>query len=381
MKPVERVHAACEHRPYDRVPTYHASFSSWAASIVLGREAYVGSGIQQWREATALWNGEDAHREFVERTRRDTIDLGNVLDLDMVRVSYWRETEKPTWRIDENTFLYGVQDGDWRVMRFDPGTELYQEVDHSPRPETTHQDLKEELDRTECALEGYRPTPESFPEVLWGLEAYDGARAIPARGFTIGVPYSSVAWIEAVAARPDLVGRLLDLQVARARRIVEAVSSLGIRPAFGGLDLATNAGPIYAPRAFRELVVPRLRLIVDACRRLGMFFFFASDGNLWPIANDLFPEVDGYFEIDRRAGMDLRLLRERYPHLTLVGNISSHTLHAGTRGEVVEETLSCLQVARECGSVIVGCSNQIVCGTPEENLMAMLETIRENRDL
>jgi len=379
MNPVERIHAACEHKPYDRVPTYHASFSSRAASIVLGREAYVGSGIQQWREAAALWNGEDAHREFRERTRRDTIDLGNVLDLDMVRVSYWRETEKPAWRIDENSFFYGRQDGDWHIMRYDPDTELYQTVDQNPRQETTHQDLEDELDRTECELEGYRPTPQSFPDILAGLDAYAGSRAVPVWGVMIGVPFRSLAWIEAVVTRPDMVERLLDLQAERDIRTVEAVSALDVRVVLGGLDLANNIGPLYSPRAFRELVVPRVRRIVDACRRLGMYYFFASDGNLWPIADDLFPVVDGYYEIDRRAGMDLRRLRTRYPHLTLVGNISSHTLHLGTQEEVVAETMSCLEVGHESGSVIVGCSNQIVCRTPEENLIAMLDTLERHR--
>jgi len=347
--------------------------------MVLGREAYVGSGIQQWREAAALWEGEGAHQEFLERTRRDTIDLGRVLDLDMVRVVYWRQPERPTWRIDEYTFFYGSQDADWRIMRFDPDTELYQEIDHSPRPEAGCQDLQEELDRTECALEGYKPTAESFPEILMGLQAYGQSRAIPAWGVMIGVPYGSAAWLEAIAARPDLVARLLDLQAEQAVRTIRAVSQLGVRVVLGGMDLANNVGPLYSPRAFRELVVPRLKRVVETCRSLGMFYFFASDGNLWPIADYLFPEVDGYYEIDRRAGMDLRLLRRRYPHLTLVGNISSHTLHLGTAEEVVEETLSCLEVAHEFGSVIVGCSNQIVCQTPERNLIAMLETIRDNR--
>jgi len=122
-----------------------------------------------------------------------------------------------------------------------------------------------------------------------------------------------------------------------------------------------------------------LKRVVDACHAHGKYYFFASDGNLWPIAVDLFPVVDGFYEIDRRAGMDLRLLRERYPHLTLIGNISSHTLHMGTKDEVIEETLSCIEAAKEHGSIIVGCSNLIVSQTPEENFLAMLETMRENR--
>ena len=89
----ERILAACTHQPTDRVPLYHASISSRCASLLLGREAHVGGGIQQWREAVALWNGEQAHREFLARTLQDTIDVAKALDVDLVRPSYWRMPE------------------------------------------------------------------------------------------------------------------------------------------------------------------------------------------------------------------------------------------------------------------------------------------------
>jgi len=379
MTPKEAVIACCEHRPTDRIPVYHASISSRIASIVLGREAYVGGGIQQWREAVALWNGPEAHREFLERTKRDTLDLPKVLDDDMVRVTYWRMPEKPARRIDERTFFYGDPEGSWRVMRFDPDTELYQTIDWAPKDPPTEDDLEEELRMMEASLETFHPTAEDFPDILAGLEAWGSTRAIPGTGVYIGVQFRSQAWLEMVAARPDLVRRWLENQAERAVRSVEAQKDLDVQVMLGGGDLATYGGPMYSPKAFRELLLPNLRRIVDACHKHGKYYFFASDGNLWPIADDIFPVVDGYYEIDRRAGMDLRMLRERYPHLTLVGNISSHTLHLGTRQEVIDETLSCIEAAKEAGSIIVGCSNLIVCQTPPENFLAMIETLRDNR--
>lgn len=378
MTPRERVIACCKHEPVDRVPAYHASISSRTASIVIGREAYVGGAIQRWREAVALWNGEDAHREFLARTRRDTLDVAKALDVDLVRVTYWRLNKKPTRRIDEHTFFYGDPDGSWQVMRFDPATELYQTVDWHPKTTPTEQDVEAEVARMEKAAEKHHPTAESFPDILMGLEAYGGERAIPGTGVGVGIQRIEI-WLEMVAARPDLVERWLDAQAKQVIRNIEAQSELDVQVMLGGGDMAANQGPMYSPRAFRELIVPRLKRVVDACRAHGKYYFFASDGNLWPIADDLFPIVDGFYEIDRRAGMDLRLLRERYPHLTLIGNISSHTLHMGTKDEVIEETLSCIEAAKEHGSIIVGCSNLIVSQTPEENFLAMLETMRENR--
>jgi uroporphyrinogen-III decarboxylase len=377
MTPKQRVVAVCEHRPTDRVPVYHASISSRMASLVLGREAYVGGGMQQWREAAALWNGEDAHGEFLERTKRDTIDLAEPLGVDMVRVTYWRLNEKPTRRIDDHTFLYGDPDSEWRTMRFDPGTELYQTVDWYPRVETTETDLETQVEQMELGLDAYRPGPEAFPDILMGIEELGGQREVAGGYVGIGVDYRSQAWITAVASRPDLVERWLDVSAERAIRNVEGLKDVDVRVMLGGGDMATNEGPIYSPNAFRELLIPRLRRIVDACHEHGKYYFFASDGDLWPVADDLFPVVDGYYEIDRRAGMDLRKLRQRYPHLRLVGNISSHTLHLGTKAEVIDEARSCLEAAREFGSIMVGCSNLIMCQTPEENFFAMLDVLRQ----
>lgn len=337
----------------------------------------MGGGIQQYREAVALWEGEDAHAKFVERTRQDTLDLGRHLGVDMVRVTYWRMQEKPTRRIDENTFLYGDAEGSWRVMRFDPETELYQVIDRHPKVETTEADLEAEVETMERGLDAYHPTAEAFPDILMGLKEFGGDKAIPGAGVGIGVQYRSQAWIEAVACRPDLIERWFDVQAERAIRCVEAQKDLDVHVMLGGGDMATNQGPIYSPKAFREMLIPRLARIVDACHKRGKYYFFASDGDLWPVADDLFTLVDGYYEIDRRAGMDLRKLRERYSHLTLIGNISSHTLHLGTRDDVIEETLSCLRAAKEVGSIIVGVSNLIMPQTPEENLLAMLETLRD----
>ena len=75
MTPRERVDAVFEGKRTDKVPICHISICSETASALLGREAYVGGGIQQWREVKALWEGKDAHQEYLERSFRDAIDI------------------------------------------------------------------------------------------------------------------------------------------------------------------------------------------------------------------------------------------------------------------------------------------------------------------
>ncbi len=108
---------------------------------------------------------------------------------------------------------------------------------------------------------------------------------------------------------------------------------------------------------------------------------FGSDGNLWPVADMLFGQsgVDAHYEVDTRAGMELRKVRDAFPHLTLFGVISSHTLDTGTKEDVEKEVLSCIEAAKEKGSIVVGCSNIIASTTPIENVKAMVETIRKYR--
>jgi len=383
MNSRERVQAAFEKREADKVPIHHIGCSSRVASALLGREAYVGGGIQQWREARAHWQGPDAHEEFLERSFQDALEVARVLENDIVRVSYWRFNRRPTHRLDENTFLYAEgEETDWLVLRYRPESEQCHIFPYRPKPPPTLDELAREVEAQERAVSDYTPSEETFAFEVRAQRLLGGEYAVRVGGVGLGIPLRDTeAWLEAMLLRPDLVGRLLDVQVERARRNVALLAPLGFRYFFGGLDFASNQGPMYSPRLFRELLLPRIREVSDICHQAGGYHLFASDGDLWSVAEDLFGAggVDGYYEIDRRAGMDLRRLRERFPHLTLIGNISSQTLHLGSRREVVAEALSCLQEARRSRGIIVGVSNYLVPGTPIDNVLALLETIREHR--
>ena len=382
MSPRERVLAAFQHKQTDKVPIHNIGFSSHIASIILGREAYVGGGIQQWREAKALWEGKEAHKEYLKRSLWDAFDISVELEHDILRLQYWRMSQKPAQRKDEFTFLYGDPEKNWRLMRFDPDTELYQETDrYPPAAEDTIQSIENRIIAQERSLENYHPGPEASTHTKALMEEYGKKWVVRIGAGGLGVPYGSRAWLEAIAVRPDLVARHLEVQTERAVRGMPGIAAAGVKMVFGGGDFASDHGPFYSPQSFHDLMLPRLKRITDACHENGLYYLFSSDGNLWPVADDLFGNsgVDGYFEIDGRAGMNLRKLRERFPHLTLIGNISSHTLHTGTKEDVIKETMSCLDEARRSRGIIVGVSNYILPGTPEENLWAMIDTMKECR--
>ena len=382
MLPRERVLSLFEGKQPDKIPIHNISFSSYAASLIIGREAYVGGGIQQWREACALWDGEESHREFIERCEKDAFDLSVAMNHDILRLDYWRKNVKPAKKLDEYTFLYGNQETEWQIWKFDPETEMYQKVDSSA---ASTRNSSEGLEATVATLgkkaEDFSPSAELVAQLETRRQLYGSRYALRTGGVPMGIPYGSAPWMEATLLKPDLVGRYLDGLVVRARNTIPVYAEYGVKTVFGGGDFASNSGPFYSPAVFHNLLLPRLRIITDICHKYGIYYLFGSDGNLWPVAEDLFRQsgIDGYYEIDRRAGMDLARLRQNYPNLVLIGNISSHTMHRGSKDDVIRETMSCLQAAKQFGKMAIGCSNVIVPGTPFENIFALLETLSDNR--
>ncbi len=376
----ERIRAAFSGRPTDRVPIYCAGMHGRIADHVLGRDAYYGFGRQGFREAMALWQGPDAHAEFLARTFADTLAWNEALDLDLVFVSGGRHAVRPTRIIDEHTLLFGDERTSWYVMRFDPETELFQRVDGSPIIPLALEDLDAIVERAEQDAEEYAPTPDSFPLQKYAVEHLGHRREVFGAGIMVYVPRERV-WLEAMLLRPELVLRWTMALAQRAVKNARVMGEMGLWVLFGGGDFAGKNGPLYSPASFARCMSPAVREISRGCEEAGVLHMFASDGDLWPVADELFGNcgVHGYHEIDRRAGMDLKRLRDRFPQLRLMGGIASETLHLGAPEDVRHECLSALDVARRRGRVLVGVSNTVVAPTPLANFDVMVETLHEYR--
>lgn len=387
MLPRDRVLSTFENKRIDKIPVHHIGFSGHAASIILGRQAYVGGQIQWWREMNALWEGPGAHKTFLERSRKDAVDVALACEHDIIRLQYWRWSVKPTRKMDKYTFLFGDPKKNWYVMKFDPKIELFHRTDGygsaiiqcRVSKEFREEELETIVKSHQKEIENYYPSQSADPVIQATLKEY---KDYAIRNWVLGVGIEfDQFWLEALGLRPDLVARYVNIQAEKAIRQIPGLAASGIRLVFGGGDFASNEGPMYSPRVFHDIVLPALKKITKICHRYGVYYVFLSDGNLWPVADDLFGAsgIDGYGEIDRQAGMGLRTLRQQFPDLTLIGNISSHTLYRSTRKQVIEEVLSCIDVAKKFGRIIVGASNYSMPGTPRENIMAMIDTIKKNR--
>jgi hypothetical protein len=177
---------------------------------------------------------------------------------------------------------------------------------------------------------------------------------------------------------PDLLGAYLDLAVQRALQRIDAISIHRELPGvFYGIDLAYKSSTLFSPKLLRRVLFPRVEVLMDAYHRKGIHIMFHSDGNLWGILDDLVAlGIDALHPIEVLAGMDLGLLRKKYPGLILVGGIDcSQLLPFATTAEVVRAVHSAIETAGP--GYIVGSSTELHNSIPLDNVRAMIDTAWE----
>ncbi len=90
-----------------------------------------------------------------------------------------------------------------------------------------------------------------------------------------------------------------------------------------GEDIAFRRGPYVRPEQLRRYYFPYLTLLVLSAQEHNLPVIFHSDGNLWPIWDDLLKtDIDGIQGLDPYSAMSMALARERSsPTLCLWGNL------------------------------------------------------------
>lgn len=367
-----RVWAAFAGEPPDRVPTCELAFASSVAGRVLGREVYTGSTDVMFAEACAWLDGESAHEEFLDRLFADTLDLHRHFDWDIFHPP-WRRPQRPTRRLDEYRILYGDPDGeDWSIQRYDPGTRTFDECQRGG-PAPTAESVMAHLRREIAARDrGRRAVPVLDPFLVRAVREC-GHEFVVAGGAGMAVPMET-AWLEVVALDPGLMADYLDVVLDDLLHQLRLQKEAGLRLMSGGGDLAFRSGPIYSPAFFRSVMLPRFTRVFDTCRELGLAYVMRSDGDLWPVAEDLFGRArpHAYGEVDYDAGMHFDELRERFPELVLMGNVSCDLLRRGSPDVVRRRARACVDAAWP--RVIVCSANAVLHGTPIDNVYALYET-------
>jgi uroporphyrinogen decarboxylase len=375
----QRVEQAFQHEQPDRVPIYEQTVCCRIASELMGRPMSTGGGRIRWEETSARWRSEEAWRDYVGRLLEDVGDLIRELGFDLVGVP-WRHSARPSARLDEYTFRYEDREtGWWTVFHYDELSDVFDEVDSAVRQEgiAAIERMVKPLVRDLGRLRA--PALDDYAALMAIAGRAGGDRYLKSGEGMVMIP-PGAAWLEACAVRPDLVEAYLDYQVEASLAALPVLKRLGVGCLWAGGDLASTHGPLYSPAMFCRFILPRVRRITEAAHQAGLVYLFRTDGNIWPIAQELLVEsqVDGYGEIDIDAGMDLAELKRRFPHLTLWGGLScGRTLTFGSPEAIREQVREVMAACKPGGGFIFGSSNSIHNGIPTRNYVAMLEAARE----
>ena len=381
MNSKERMKITFSHKEPDRVPTGEIEIDEPIATKILGHEAWMGYGGHHRGKRANEMAKQGRMDEYYTREAEDKVALVQKLELDFLPILPHGTVFTPPEILSENVWRYGdPKSEDWSIWQFQPESDMYSEIDSA----LVHLGLPG-FERLVERMEANKPSVDGldFTQVDWVVKEI--GRDIFLVGnvdvyFGMHMAASSVLF-EAVAARPDLMDRYLDCQMAFALLFVEAQAKHHVDAFLGGEDWAGKNGPMISPKHFCRYILPRMQLLVQKCHELGLPFIKHTDGNITRIEQELLVEsgIDAYQAIEPVAGMDIVDLKQRFgSQLTLMGNIDcGRLLCDGTPEEVKQETRRVIEAVAPGGGFVLTSSNSIHRGVKLENYLAMLETVRK----
>jgi hypothetical protein len=345
----QRVINALSHKEPDRTPIFEYVLQPPVADAVLGRPYVYGNRLNEYIR-------EKGWEEAIWQQAIDMVEIARNLSHDMIYAvpNPLPPSPEPKQSLQEKKEL----------QPDDPVEEMLFRV--------------KQMEENPSSLQ-----EESFLIYIYlrkAMEKFELDLPILAPDYGHGV-WNYTTLMQAMALAPELVSQYYRLITKGCLALAEKYIKLGIEMIGVGGDFAGNKGPLISPLHYRKFIMPEVRKISRFVHSYGKVAVNASDGNLWPVIEDFLIgcEVDGYIEIDVRAGMDLKELKKRFGgRITFLGNLDcANLISFGTPEEVKEHTRKCLKDGWGNGGHILCCNNAITETVPVANYLAIYEAYRE----
>lgn len=168
---------------------------------------------------------------------------------------------------------------------------------------------------------------------------------------------------------------MMERYFARAGRLLDLV--------FISEDIAGQQSLLMAPDAWERHLRPRLKRWCDLVHAHGYQVFYHTDGAARPLLRPILDcGVDVLNPIQHACpGMDMMELKREFGHRVIFhGGVENQSvLPHGTPEQVRAEVRQCLDTlgAGREGFICCSCHN-VQAGTPVENVLAMIEAVRES---
>ncbi len=175
----------------------------------------------------------------------------------------------------------------------------------------------------------------------------------------------------------ELMDRILDFHIGLSKRFVE----LGVDGVRTGDDFGTQRSLHVSPKTWRRFFKPRLAKMWQVYKDAGVTVFHHSCGAIAEIIPDLIEIGMEVLHPIQPLAMDINeIAKKNGDKVAFFGGIDTQQLLPyGTPREVKDATKNCIDVLGVNGKYIIAPSQEIMLDVPTENIMAMIEAIKEYR--
>jgi hypothetical protein len=351
MNAKQRVNAALEFRPPDRVPYGEYAIDSAVAGKILGHETYLrNKAKRRWRCGRAggmrCPEPQGGHGRAVQKAGRGGHRQphgrgGGASAAEELPAAAAGKIAEGTWR-----------DREGHVYKYTAAAETSRWW-RTPRsgPAPTRR-------RTSCPKRSIKPDPSQFEVIDYVARRLGGEKyLIGPAGREVGLTLlgnmergfvemgEEPGMVEQIARQLTEVGRLEDEDYIRP----------GCDAVMWGQDFSCNRGPMVSPEMFRRMAAPFCRERTAQVHARGLKVFKHACGNNWALL-DAFLEIgyDAYQSIQHSAGMTLPALRAAAgDRLCLWGGITLDYLMDGRLEAAKRDVREAVELGRG-GGVIWG---------------------------
>ena len=180
---------------------------------------------------------------------------------------------------------------------------------------------------------------------------------------------------------PDFVLDLARIATDFNKAAVEMAADRGTDVITLQGDLAFNTSTLMSPDQYRKFLKPFTAEIVEFAHRKGLKAIKHSDGNLWPILEDLI-EVgfDGLHPMEVKAGNDpLRMAEQYADRLVFIGGLDARILESGDQGLIRRQVAAYIDgMKARGGRLVFGSDHSLSTNIDYADFRAALDAWQEH---
>jgi len=362
----ERVLCALNHEEPDRVPIFFGTSGVTTMNTAACDRLKAHLGLRT--ETRSFWRGLQyaaLEEEVMARFHSDGRPLipgplPSALNRDLAPdrfVDAWGIT----WQLQPGNHYYDIVRHPLQDARLD-------DLDRYPWPDLANP----------CRFAGLKEKARAIQAAGQAVVALSGISPFEFSYMLRGLDH----WFLDLAGDPDfvqaLMRKLTGLMRSAADKLLEEAGNY-IDVLITGDDLGSQKAPLLSTTMYRQLIKPYHAELLSAIKaRSRARIFFHSDGNIYPLLNDLIEigiDVLNPVQVSARdMGDTARLKREFGDRLAFCGAIDSQSvLPHGTPDEVRREVRRRIKDLAPGGGYILAAVHCVQPDVPPENVCAMFE--------